>query len=128
MAAGRLIGTVVPVGALRGKESSGVGEFLDLVEFAGLCADMGVGLIQILPVNDTGYESSPYSALTAFALNPIYLRLSALEEAADKTSAAKIAELKKRFDGETRFPYYQILRAKMELLRELYEAHTADIE
>jgi 4-alpha-glucanotransferase len=128
MAAGRLIGAVVPVGALRGGKSSGVGEFLDLIEFAGLCAEMGVGLIQILPVNDTGYESSPYSALTAFALNPIYLRLSDLEEAADKTSALKIEELGKRFNGEVRFPYYQILRAKMELLREIYNPAAADIE
>jgi 4-alpha-glucanotransferase len=78
----RLIGVVVPVGALKGSEISGVGEYLDLIELASLCSDMGIGLIQILPVNETGYESSPYSALTAFALHPLYIRLSALEEAA----------------------------------------------
>ncbi|MDR1929437.1 MAG: 4-alpha-glucanotransferase, partial [Treponema sp.] len=126
MAAKRLIGTVVPVGALRGRENSGVGEFLDLIDFADLCADMGIGLIQILPVNDTGYESSPYSALTAFGLNPVYLRLSALEEAAG--FEPKIRELGKNFDGETRFPYYRILKAKMELLREIYGAHSGEIK
>jgi 4-alpha-glucanotransferase len=55
VAADRRIGVVVPVGALRGEQSSGVGEFPDLIELGGLCAQMGVGLIQILPVNDTGY-------------------------------------------------------------------------
>ena len=55
----RLIGTVIPVGALRSEKSIGVGEFPDLAEFGDLCAKMGVGLVQLLPVNDTGYESSP---------------------------------------------------------------------
>jgi 4-alpha-glucanotransferase len=55
----RLTGVAISVGALRGKGSLGVGEFADLAEFAGLCKKMGLGLIQLLPVNDTGYESSP---------------------------------------------------------------------
>jgi len=117
----RIIGTVVPVGALRSDKSTGVGEYLDLVEFAGLCAAMGVSLIQILPVNDTGYESSPYSALTAFALHPLYIRISVLEEAAP--FSAEIEELRKKFEGEVRFPYYQVLCAKMELLRKIYQAN-----
>jgi 4-alpha-glucanotransferase len=71
----RLTGVVVPVGALRGRGGMGVGEFPDLADFAGLCKTMGLGLIQLLPVNDTGYESSPYSSLTAFGLHPLYLRI-----------------------------------------------------
>jgi len=117
----RLIGAVVPVGALRSGDSAGVGEYLDLIEFADLCVDMGVRLIQILPVNDTGYESSPYGALTAFALHPLYVRIGALEEAAP--FAGDIAELRKKFERESRFPYYQVLKAKMELLRKIYSAN-----
>ena len=124
-APGRLIGAVVPVGALRGDQSIGVGEFPDLIEFGELCARMGVGLIQILPVNDTGYESSPYSSITAFALNPLYLRIGDLAEAAGFTE--KLGALKDEFDGEIRFPYYKILRAKMTLLREIYAANERDI-
>jgi 4-alpha-glucanotransferase len=122
----RLVGVVVPVGALRRKRPSGVGEFLDLIDFAGLCADMGIGLIQILPVNDTGYESSPYSALTAFGLNPLYLCLSVLEEAAPFTG--EINELDKSFNGEIRFPYYRVLKAKMDLLRKIYDAAWPEID
>jgi 4-alpha-glucanotransferase len=118
---GRLIGVVVPVGALRGEQSIGVGEFPDLIEFGSLCARMGVGLVQILPVNDTGYDSSPYSSITAFALNPLYLRIGDLAEAAAFTE--QLGALKREFDGETRFPYYRLLRAKMALLREIYTAN-----
>ncbi|MDR2900137.1 MAG: 4-alpha-glucanotransferase [Treponema sp.] len=121
----RLTGLVVPVGALRGKQSIGVGEFLDLIELADLCKKMDIGLIQILPVNDTGFESSPYSALTAFALHPLYLRLSDMPEAKPYTS--HMAAIKKNFDGEIRFLYEKILRAKMELLREMYGAHKKEI-
>ncbi|MDR0448352.1 MAG: 4-alpha-glucanotransferase [Treponema sp.] len=122
----RLIGAAVPVGALRGSESTGVGEFLDLIEFAGLCVDMDVSLIQILPVNDTGYESSPYSTLTAFALNPLYIRLKALEEAAP--FSAEIEDLGNQFNKENRFPHYQVICGKMELLRKIYLANKEAVE
>jgi 4-alpha-glucanotransferase len=109
------------VGSLRGEESIGVGEFLDLIEFSGLCKKMGIGLIQLLPVNDTGYESSPYSALTAFALHPLYLRIGAMPEGARYSSA--LEELRKQFDKSVRFSYLQLTRAKIQLLREIYAAH-----
>jgi 4-alpha-glucanotransferase len=125
----RLIGAVVPVGALRGTGSMGVGEFPDLEEFARLAKRMGLGLIQILPVNDTGYWSSPYFSLTAFALHPLYLRLESLDEF-DKAGAAvrdTIASTGKQFEGEDRFPYEKILRAKMGILRDIYAAAREDI-
>ncbi|MDR0377613.1 MAG: 4-alpha-glucanotransferase [Spirochaetaceae bacterium] len=121
----RLIGTVIPVGALRSNKSIGVGEFPDLVEFAELCVKMGIGLIQILPVNDTGYESSPYSALTVFALHPLYLRIGDLPElqSGSPETLRKVEALGKEFEGEPRFPFEKILRAKMGLLREIYAAN-----
>jgi 4-alpha-glucanotransferase len=122
----RLIGVAVPVSALRGKGSIGVGEFPDLVEFARLCKKMDVGLIQILPVNDTGYDSSPYSALTAFGLHPIYLRIADLDEAsAYKKSLDKIAA---KFDREARFSYYELVMAKLDLLRKIFGDNIEKIE
>jgi 4-alpha-glucanotransferase len=121
----RLLGVVVPVGALRSEKPTAVGEFPDLAKFALLCKKMKIGLIQLLPVNDTGYESSPYFSLTAFALHPLYLRITDIPEAANfKNKAAAIA---KEFGGEIRFPYQKILRAKMDLLREIYTANESEI-
>ena len=126
----RLIGTVVPVGALRTEKSIGVGEFPDLIEFGALCVKMGVGLIQLLPVNDTGYQSSPYSALTAFGLNPLYLRIQDLELLAGNESSgyeADIEAIKKTFNTVARFPYEALLRAKMDLLRKIYRENSKKI-
>ena len=114
----RLIGTVVPVSALKTGESLGVGEFLDLIEFGELCMKMGIWLIQILPVNDTGYESPPYSALTVFALNPLYLRIKDMPEAIGFEK--ELSSLRTKFEDKARFPYYELLRAKMEMLRSIY--------
>jgi len=122
----RLLGTVVPIGALRSSKPTAVGEFPDLAEFALLCKKMKIGLIQLLPVNDTGYQSSPYFSLTAFALHPLYLRISDLPEA--EQFKDKAAAINKEFSGQERFPYEKVLRAKMELLREIYTAHESDIE
>jgi 4-alpha-glucanotransferase len=107
----------------------GVGEFPDLADFALLCTKMGLRLIQLLPVNDTGYESSPYSSLTAFGLHPLYLRIEDLPEfaRADAAVQAKIAEAGRQHEKEPRFSHHQILRAKMEILRDIYAANRADI-
>ena len=122
----RLLGIVIPVGALRSSKPAAVGEYPDLGEFALLCKKMKVGLIQLLPVNDTGGQSSPYFSLTAFALHPLYIRIGDLPEAADFKD--KTAAINKEFGGQTRFSYHEVLQAKMELLHEIYTANTAAVE
>jgi len=125
----RLIGTVIPVGALRSKNGIGVGEFSDLCDFAVLCKKMKIGLIQILPVNDTGFESSPYSSLTAFGLHPLYLRIEALEEfaSADNSIKKRIKTAKEKFDKKTRFSHYGILKEKLDICRAIYSVNKTDI-
>ena len=121
----RLIGVAIPVGALRSEKSIGVGEFPDLAEFGALCAKMGIGLVQLLPVNDTGYQSSPYSALTAFGLHPLYLRLWDLPEAAGHE--ADIEAIKKKFNSSPRFSHEALLRAKMDFLRKIFDKNREKI-
>ncbi|GMO34155.1 MAG: hypothetical protein Ta2F_10180 [Termitinemataceae bacterium] len=122
----RLLGVVVPIGALRGKRKNSIGEYPDLIEFAEFAARAGIGIIQILPVNDTGYESSPYSALSAFALNPIYLRLSDLSSAVPFEK--EIAEFDAKYANEKRFPYYKAAKEKMELLHRIFNANYENIK
>ena len=70
-----LSGVAIPVSSLRSRSSCGVGEFPDLVLLGEWCRRTGLDLIQILPVNDTGFDPSPYNAQSAFALNPVYIHL-----------------------------------------------------
>ena len=121
----RLIGVAVPVGALRSEKSIGVGEFPDLAEFGALCAKMGIGLVQLLPVNDTGSQSSPYSALTAFGLHPLYLRLGDMPES--QGYEADIEAIREKFNAAPRFSHEGLLRAKLDLLRKMYDGNSKKI-
>ena len=125
----RLLGAAVPVGALRSRNGMGVGEFSDLAEFSLLCKKMNLGLIQILPVNDTGFESSPYSSLTAFGLHPLYLRIEDLEEFKTTADGIKnrIKEAKEKFDKDVRFSHYNVLKEKLEICRSIFDGNKAAI-
>jgi 4-alpha-glucanotransferase len=123
-----LTGVLVPVAALRTEHSCGVGEFADLPELATWCRDNRLDLIQILPVNDTGYQSSPYSALSAFALHPIYIRIADMPEYAVLSSEvraevdAAIAELRSEQESRERFQYPMVISAKQGILRQIFHA------
>ncbi|MBA3958262.1 MAG: 4-alpha-glucanotransferase [Parachlamydiaceae bacterium] len=71
-------GINIPLFSLHSQQSAGIGEFLDLLPLIEWCSSIGLDVIQLLPINDTGNDTSPYSALSAFALNPIHLGLSQL--------------------------------------------------
>jgi len=126
----RLLGAAIPVGALRTKNGIGVGEFYDLCDFAVLCKKMKVGLIQILPVNDTGFESSPYASLSAFALHPLYLRIEELDEfnKTDTSIKKMIKAAKEKFESKSRFSHYLVLKEKINIFRIIYKNNKTDID
>ncbi|MBQ8958305.1 MAG: 4-alpha-glucanotransferase [Bacteroidales bacterium] len=76
-------GVAVPLFSLCSWDDFGIGEFADLPKLADWCVSKGLKIIQILPINDTTAhydwrDSYPYNAISAFALNPIYLNLQQL--------------------------------------------------
>ena len=120
----RLSGLVAPLSALRSESSPGCGEFPDLAAAGDLAASWDFSLVQLLPVNDSGFQESPYFALSAFALNPIYLRIGDLPELRGGGAAELRAEAQRlvdRFGGSERVPYRPLLAAKLELLRKAWD-------
>lgn len=118
-------GVAIPVGALKTAKSCGTGEFLDLIPFAEFCKKAGIDLIQLLPVNDTGTESSPYSALSAFALHPVYIRLDVLPEAAPFLT--EIRDIADRYEYLPRFNYREIRDTKLAFLHLIYNINEKNI-
>ncbi|MBR5966599.1 MAG: 4-alpha-glucanotransferase [Treponema sp.] len=122
----RMTGVAVPLGALWTKESPAIGEFPALKKFAAFCKSAGLKIIQLLPVNDTGTQSSPYSGLSAFALHPIYVCLKDLPEFAALYKSDK--NFKTEYDlfiqfhpYKNRYDYQGILDKKIALLMRLYQ-------
>ena len=116
-----LCGTAVPVSALYTQKSCGVGEFPDLIPFADFCKKAGLRIIQLLPINDTGTDSSPYNALSAFALHPLYICLDEMPEA--QVFKADIKKIRTAFKPHTpteRFRYRDIFHEKNVLLHAIF--------
>ncbi len=76
-------GVAVPLFSLRTNDDFGIGEYADLPKLGDWCVANDLKIIQILPINDTTAhydwrDSYPYNAISAFALNPVYLNLERL--------------------------------------------------
>ncbi len=77
----RRAGVLVPLFSIRSGAGWGLGEIPDLPRFAEWAHGAGFSVVQLLPVNMvSGYDPSPYAALSAFALDPIYLSFDECED------------------------------------------------
>ena len=106
-------GVAVPLFSLRTKDDFGIGEFADLPKLGDWCVSHGMNIIQILPINDTTahydwHDSYPYNAISAFALNPVYLNL---EQLGIKTDAA-FKRTRTMLNGKDFVDYPKVLKAK----------------
>ena len=103
-------GLNVPIFSLRSHLSGGIGEYLDLIPLMDWMKKRGFNLLQLLPINDSGQDPSPYNALSAFALNPMYIRYEGFD-AKDLNTLARvpykaICELKERHLLESVVPNF----------------------
>ncbi len=118
-------GVAIPVFSLRSESSFGVGEFSDLKKLADWCQQVGLKLIQILPINDTTarhtwMDSYPYSAISAFALHPMYLNLQQLASWSNKELLAELEPERKRLNALDGVEYPAVMKAKMNFIRKIY--------
>ena len=123
-------GIVIPLGAIREKDNSIIGTYLSLKKVIEFCKKSNLSIIQLLPVNDTGTHSSPYSGLSAFALHPIYICLEATEgfselyktnsAFAEKYDAYVKKHSKPASKTRNRYDYSGILNDKTALLKEIF--------
>ncbi len=121
-------GAVVPVFSLRSKGSQGIGDFGDLYSFVEWAAGCGMRAVQILPINDTTTngiwtDSYPYSAISVFALHPLYLDLREWQ-GSPLWTAEREAEFS-ALEDET-LNYDAVFKAKTRFLHALYKAYGND--
>ncbi len=85
----RVAGVTVPLFSLRTARSWGIGEIGDLPRFAAWVRSAGVRLVQLLPLGEiAGGETSPYAALSAFGIDPIYITLADVADLGADVDAA----------------------------------------
>jgi 4-alpha-glucanotransferase len=122
----RQSGIVVPLFSLVSNRSWGIGEFIDLAAFAAWLTEAGQSVVQLLPILEMPpIETSPYSAMTAMALDPIYLSVTDVpdfgglggDEALDDADRAEIARLRR----SPRIEYAAVRGLKDQWLRRAFD-------
>ncbi|AMY07310.1 4-alpha-glucanotransferase [Luteitalea pratensis] len=122
---GRRAGLLLPLFSARSTRSWGIGDIADLSRLGPWLRASGLRMLQVLPVNDmaTG-QTSPYSALSAMAIEPLYIALDdvadvrALGEAAfPKGALAHRVEL----NASPTVPYGEVKAIKKVALRRAFD-------
>ncbi|NNC88683.1 MAG: 4-alpha-glucanotransferase [Akkermansiaceae bacterium] len=76
----RRAGMLVPVWSLRRDGELGIGDTGALRQLIDWAAEHKLGFLQLLPINETGNDHSPYNAISSVALEPALLQLEDLPE------------------------------------------------
>ncbi|MFK7911427.1 MAG: 4-alpha-glucanotransferase [Akkermansiaceae bacterium] len=80
MARLRRLGILIPVFSLRRDGDLGVGDTRAMREMVDWAVDHRVGFLQLLPINETGGDNSPYNAISSVALDPLLLDLESIAQ------------------------------------------------
>lgn len=74
----RRLGVLCPVFSLRRDDDLGIGDTRALKGMVDWAAEHRVGFLQLLPINETGEDNSPYNAISSVALDPVLLDLESI--------------------------------------------------
>ena len=66
----KLSGILAPLFALRTEHDLGIGDTESLKDLVDWSSAHGFGLVQVLPINETGGDNSPYNIIRSLALDP----------------------------------------------------------
>ncbi len=72
----KIAGVLAPLFALRTEDDLGIGDVAALRQFIDWARGIGFKLVQLLPINETGGDNSPYNAISSRAIDPTTLHLA----------------------------------------------------
>lgn len=95
--------------ALHSHNSCGIGEFLDLLPLIDWCHQLKMDVIQLLPLNDSDHDPSPYNPISSSAINFILLSLHALPDLDQLPDLKNRLHLFSPFNELKHIPYQDII-------------------
>ena len=120
------VGAAIPVFSLRRKNGFGVGEFTDLKLLVDWANEVGIKLIQILPVNDTvakhtWQDSYPYAAISVYALHPIYINLQEIGKLGSNINQQIIEAQGRYLNSLDKIDYEAVMALKSRFFKLFYD-------
>jgi len=112
----------VPLFALRRENDLGIGDLGALREFVDWIAEIGFTLVQLLPINETGADNSPYNAISAIAIEPtsLYLAPGSPEDLTREDFEGTLAKVELPSLRRGRVNYRQIKELKQRILEKAF--------
>ncbi len=123
----KLAGVLCPVFSMRTEEDLGIGDTEGVRQMIDWCHEHSLAILQVLPLNETSDDNSPYNAISSMALEPTTIAISP-EAIADLTAAQfkEIATpelLKELRAGAVK--YVKVKQLKRKLLRAAFDSFLA---
>lgn len=121
-ATGRHAGVLVPLFSMPSTRSWGIGEIADLVPFAAWLEGAGLDILQLLPVSEMASgQHSPYSAMSAMAIDPIFISVQAVDDflalGGETAAGTAFRDALAAVRASPRIAYGAVRALKMEALR-----------
>lgn len=121
----RRAGLLVPLFSIASSRSWGIGEIGDIATITRWLETAGLRLLQLLPINEMPpRETSPYSALSAMAIDPQFISVGDLEDFAALGGESRLeADCRQRLDDVRASPkidYANVRELKQRVLRRAF--------
>ncbi|KFE98817.1 4-alpha-glucanotransferase [Chryseobacterium formosense] len=125
-------GVAVPVFSLRTENGFGVGEFSDIKKLGDWANETSLGIIQILPINDTtaNYswtDSYPYAAVSVYALHPQYISIENLDFKLPKDLVDEYQAERNELNALELVDYEKMISAKWKYLKIIFNTEKESI-
>lgn len=126
----RLAGILVPVFSIRGESDLGIGDVASLREFVRFASETGFGFVQLLPINETGPDNSPYNAISSVAIEPMTLDCSTdgLVDLSDEDFSSVTSNYDIEALNAGSVKYEAVRKLKHELLHKAYDGFLANVQ
>jgi 4-alpha-glucanotransferase len=116
----RAAAILLPLFSVRCTDDLGRGEILGLRTLAPWMRSMGHQVLQLLPLTESAAgQNSPYSALSVFTIDPLYISASALEG----IPPAELQRARAQTGGRRTVPGAELRALKLPLLHAAFAAH-----
>jgi 4-alpha-glucanotransferase len=123
----KLAGILCPVFSIRTENDLGIGDTEGVHQMIDWCHKHGISMLQVLPINETSDDNSPYNAISSMALDPTTIVISP-DQIPDLTATkfkeiAKTELLKELRVGPVK--YTRVKQLKRSLLRAAFDTFLA---
>ena len=120
-------GALLPLFAMRSKKDWGIGDISSLGLWIDALAALNLDIIQFLPLNEMPPGvSCPYTALSAFALDPLFIAIEEIPELAEcpelkeEIASKRFQTVLRHLRGSKTIYYNDVKQLKFDILWKLY--------